>query len=90
MALQTAIANQIHSAGKPAALAAEVSYLSGMPLEAITEVAEMTQESAQSAEAERLSAMGESYQCRGRLGGQAGECAIGVTLCRRHPCHSSV
>ena len=67
VALQTGIANQIHSAGKPAALSAEVSYLTGLPLEAIIEDAEMlTQEDERlSAETERLSAQGRATSAAG-------------------------
>ena len=66
VALQTGIANQIHSAGKPAALSAEVSYLTGLPLEAIIEDAKMTQEDERlSAETERLSALGRATSAAG-------------------------
>ena len=67
VALQTGIANPIHSAGKPAALSAEVSYLTGLPLAAITEDAEMMiqEDEMLSAETERLSARGRAASAAG-------------------------
>ena len=60
VALQTGIANQIHSAGKPAALSEDVLYLPGPPLEGIPEDAVMA-----SVEAERLSAQGRATSAAG-------------------------
>ena len=59
VALQTGIANQIHSAGKPAALSEEVLYLPG-PLEGIPEDDEM-----EAVEEERLSAQGRATGAAG-------------------------
>ena len=66
VALQTGIANQIHSAGKPAALSDEVSYLTRQPLDAIIEEASATQEG------ERMSAEVERLTAQGRATGAAG------------------
>ncbi|MDA8583817.1 hypothetical protein N9L68_06270, partial [bacterium] len=66
VALQTGIANQIHSAGKPAALSDEVSYLTRQPLDAIMEEASATQEG------ERMSAEVERLTAQGRATGAAG------------------
>ena len=66
VALQTGIANQIHSAGKPAALSDEVSYLTRQPLDAIIEEASATQEGERtSAEVERLTAQGRATGAAG-------------------------
>ena len=63
VAFQTGIANQIHSAGKPAALSEEVSYVARQPLDPIIEQALAENEEAN--EAERLSALGRATGAAG-------------------------
>ena len=59
VALQTGIANQIHTAGKPAALSEEVSYIASQPLDAIMEEVEEANVE------ERLSALGRAMGAAG-------------------------